>query len=122
MKSILLIYDERERSREALFVATYYASRYACPLLLVTIQGSEPANQESLEIAQEYLRYFNVEAELIELEEEELGEQLPALIEEHEISTVMMGGYESRGLLGRLFASQVDRVLEIVDIPVMVFR
>ena len=122
VKSILLIYDERERSREALFVATYYASRYACPLLLVNIQGSEPTNQESLEIAQEYLRYFNVEAELIELEEDELGEQLPGLIEGHEISTVMMGGYESRGLLGRLFASQVDRVLEIVDIPVMVFR
>ena len=120
--NILLIYDERERSKDAFFVAAYYATRYGCPLVLVNIHKTDPANQDSLVFAQEYLRSVQVEAKLIELDEEELAEQLPTLIEEHQISTVMMGGYESRGLLGRLIASNVDRVLEIVDIPVMVFR
>lgn len=122
VSNILLIYDERERSREALFVAAYYATRYGCPLVLVNIHKTEPANQDSLAFAQEYLFSVQVEARLIELDEQELAAQLPTLIEEHQISTVMMGGYESRGLLGRLLASNVDRVLEIVDIPVMVFR
>lgn len=122
VSNILLIYDERERSREAFFVAAYYAARYGCPLVLVNIHKTDPANQESLAFAQEYLFSVQVGAKLIELDEEEIAEQLPTLIEEHQISTVMMGGYESRGLLGRLLASNVDRVLETVDIPVMVFR
>lgn len=122
VSNILLIYDERERSREAFFVAAYYAARYGCPLVLVNIHKTDPANQESLAFAQEYLFSVQVGAKLIELDEEEIAEQLPTLIEEHQISTVMMGGYESRGLLGRLLASNVDRVLETVDVPVMVFR
>ena len=122
VSNILLIYDERERSREAFFVAAYYAARYGCPLVLVNIHKTDPANQESLAFAQEYLFSVQVEAKMIELDEGELVEQLPTLIEEHQISTVMMGGYESRGLLGRLLASNVDRVLETVDVPVMVFR
>lgn len=122
VSNILLIYDERERSREALFVAAYYAARYGCPLVLVNIHKTDPANQDSLAFAQEYLFSVQVEAKLIELDEVELTEQLPTLIEEHQISTVMMGGYESRGLLGRLLASNVDRVLETVNVPVMVFR
>ena len=122
VSNILLIYDERERSREAFFVAAYYAARYGCPLVLVNIHKTDPANQDSLAFAQEYLFSVQVEAKMIELDEGELVEQLPTLIEEHQISTVMMGGYESRGLLGRLLASNVDRVLETVDIPVMVFR
>lgn len=122
VSNILLIYDERERSREAFFVAAYYAARYGCPLVLVNIHKTDPANQDSLAFAQEYLFSVQVEAKMIELDEQELAERLPTLIEEHQISTVMMGGYESRGLLGRLLASNVDRVLETVNVPVMVFR
>ena len=47
-------------------------------------------------------------------------EKLPEWIQEHDISTVMMRGYESSGLIGRLFASHVDRVLETVNIPVLI--
>ena len=119
---ILLIYDEHEKSREAFYVAVYYAARYDCALWLVNIQKSSQANQESFEFAQDYMRDVNVRAEIIEVNEEELMANLPKWIEEHNISTLMMGGYESSGLLGRLFVSQVDRVLEQAEVPVLVFQ
>lgn len=122
VRNILLIYDEHDKSREAFFVAAYYATRYGCQLHLVHILKTDPTNQESLEFAREYLKAVNVDAELIEVSEGGLLTQLPLWIDEWSISTIMMGGYEIGGLLSRLFASQADKILESVAIPVLVFQ
>lgn len=117
---ILLLYDEQEKSKEAFFIAAYYAARYQCRLLLVNIEKSTGSNQENLQFARDYLSEVNVEATIIHISEDDVIEKLPEWIQEFEISTVMMRGYESSGLIGRLFASHVDRVLEAVSIPVLI--
>ena len=117
---ILLLYDEQEKSKEAFFIAAYYAARYQCRLLLVNIEKSAGSNQENLQFARDYLSEVNVEATIIHISEDDVIEKLPEWIQEFEISTVMMRGYESSGLIGRLFASHVDRVLEAVSIPVLI--
>lgn len=117
---ILLLYDEQEKSKEAFFIAAYYAARYQCSLLLINIEKSAGSNQENLQFARDYLSEVNVEATIIHISESDVIEKLPEWIQEYEISTVMMRGYESSGLIGRLFASHVDRVLEAVSIPVLI--
>lgn len=117
---ILLLYDEQEKSKEAFFIAAYYAARYQCSLLLINIEKSAGSNQENLQFARDYLSEVNVEATIIHISEDDVIEKLPEWIQEFEISTVMMRGYESSGLIGRLFASHVDRVLEAVSIPVLI--
>lgn len=117
---ILLLYDEQEKSKEAFFIAAYYAARYQCSLLLINIEKSADSNQENLQFARDYLSEVNVEATIIHISEDEVIERLPDWIQDFEISTVMMRGYESSGLIGRLFASHVDRVLEAVSIPVLI--
>lgn len=117
---ILLLYDEQEKSREAFFIATYYAARYRTSLMLINIEKSARKSQESLQFARDYLAAVNVEATIENVSEDDVIEKLPEWIQEHDISTVMMRGYESSGLIGRLFASHVDRVLETVNIPVLI--
>lgn len=120
VSSILLIYDESEKSREAFFIAAYYAARYDCELHIVLFENSEKANDEAAGFIKGYLSALNLEYHQIDLTREELLIQLPALVEERSISTVMMGGYKSTGILGRIFSSIVDHVLEVCRIPVLV--
>lgn len=120
VSSILLIYDESEKSREAFFIAAYYAARYDCELHIVLFENSEKANDEAAGFIKGYLSALNLEYHQIDLTREELLIQLSALVEERSISTVMMGGYKSTGILGRIFSSIVDHVLEVCRIPVLV--
>jgi len=50
----------------------------------------------------------------------ELAENLTPFIEENSISTVMLGGYSTTGLLERIFSSTIDHVLELSPVPVLV--
>lgn len=121
VERILLVFDDRDQSREAFYVAAYYAARYGCSLHILQLTKDEATKQARLNFLQKYLQMIGVAAQIETLPEGELANQLASRIEEFGITTVMMAGYESKGLMGRLFASPVDRVLETVDVPVLVF-
>jgi nucleotide-binding universal stress UspA family protein len=121
VERILLVFDDRDKSREAFYVAAYYAARYGCGLHILQLTKDEATKQARLNFLQKYLQMIGVAAQIETLPEGELANQLASRIEEFGITTVMMAGYESKGLMGRLFASPVDRVLETVDVPVLVF-
>ena len=120
VSKILLLYDERERSREALFIAAYYAARYGCSLSIAIPSKEGSSSLKSMDFAQEYLSALGVQFESSFLDQEAIEQELHDLISEKQFSTVIMGGYESGGLLDRIFASNVDKVLEISDVPVLV--
>ena len=120
VSNILLLYDEREKSREALFISAYYAARYGCSLSIGIPSKEGSASVKSMDFAHEYLSALGVQFESWFLDQEKIEQELPVLIEQKQFSTVIMGGYESGGLLDRIFASNVDKVLEIADVPVLV--
>lgn len=120
VSNILLLYDEREKSREALFISAYYAARYGCSLSIGIPSKEGSASVKSMDFAHEYLSALGVQFESCFLDQEKIEQELPVLIEQKQFSTVIMGGYESGGLLDRIFASNVDKVLEIADVPVLV--
>ena len=120
VSNILLLYDEREKSREALFISAYYAARYGCSLSIGIPSKEGSASVKSMDFAHEYVSALGVQFESCFLDQEKIEQELPVLIEQKQFSTVIMGGYESGGLLDRIFASNVDKVLEIADVPVLV--
>lgn len=117
---ILLIYDDSEKAREALYIAAYYAARYGCGLHILMPEKDSKSNEEAIDFAQEYLKSLNLDYQTVLLSHNELSENLTPFIEENSISTVMLGGYSTTGLLERIFSSTIDHVLELSPVPVLV--
>ena len=117
---ILLIYDDSEKAREALYIAAYYGARYGCGLHILMPDKDSKSNEEAIDFAQEYLKSLNLDYQTVLLSHNELAENLTTFIEENSISTVMLGGYSTTGLLERIFSSTIDHVLELSPVPVLV--
>ncbi len=117
---ILLIYDDSEKAREALYIAAYYGARYGCGLHILMPEKDGKSNEEAIDFAQEYLKSLNLDYRTVLLSHNELAENLTTFIEENSISTVMLGGYSTTGLLERIFSSTIDHVLELSPVPVLV--
>ena len=117
---VLLIYDEGEKGREALYIAAYYAARYGCGLFIMMPEKDSKSSEGAFNFAVDYLAAVNLDFEVVPQSSNLLSERLESLILENSISTVMVGGYRSSGLIGRIFSSAVDRVLELSSVPVLV--
>lgn len=117
---VLLIYDEGEKGREALYIAAYYAARYGCGLFIMMPEKDSKSSEGAFNFAVDYLAAVNLDFEVVPQSSNLLSESLESLILENSISTVMLGGYRSSGLIGRIFSSAVDRVLELSSVPVLV--
>ncbi|MDY0126317.1 MAG: universal stress protein, partial [Anaerolineaceae bacterium] len=117
---ILLIYDDSEKSREALYIASYYGARYGCGLHILMPDNDSKSNEEAIDFAKEYLKSLDLDYQTVLLSHNELAENLTPFIEENSISTVMLGGYSTTGLLERIFSSTIDHVLELSPVPVLV--
>ncbi len=117
---ILLIFDEGQKGREAFYIAAYYAARYGCGLFIVMPEKDGKSSETALSFAGDYLSEVDLDFQAVSISSIQLDEGLVNLIEENSISTVMMGGYRSTGLLGRIFSSNIDRVLELSPVPVLV--
>ncbi|NLG41242.1 MAG: hypothetical protein GX544_06020 [Chloroflexi bacterium] len=117
---VLLIYDEGEKGREALYIAAYYAARYGCGLFIMMPEKDSKSSEDAFNFAVDYLAAVNLDFQVVPQSSNLLSERLESLILENSISTVMVGGYRSSGLIGRIFSSAVDRVLELSSVPVLV--
>jgi len=117
---ILLIYDDSEKGREALYIAAYYGARYGCGLHIVMPEKDGKSSEEAIDFAQTYLKSLSLDYQTVMFSPDDLAENLSNFIEENSISTVMLGGYSTTGLLGRIFSSTVDHVLELSPVPVLV--
>ena len=113
VSQILLVLDEGEKSREAFYIAAYYTARYQCKLYLAKANDEVEEIDALHDFAVDYLNSLSLPFEEINMPGAQLMENLPELIETYQISTVMIGGYKSGGILGRLFSSGVDKILEL---------
>lgn len=120
VSSILLPFDGGQRSKEALFIAAYYAARYGSQLnLLMVTRGSEK-DEVNRYYAQTYLEKLGVKAEFCQGDAESFTKDVVSLAETLRVSTLILGGYENTSILDRVFSQSIDEILSQVTIPVMI--
>lgn len=120
VSSILLPFDGSQRSKEALFVAAYYAARYSCQLNLLTMTKGSDADEINRYYVHTYLQRLGVVAEYHQGSSEKFSVDVINLAETLEVSTLILGGYENSSILDRVFSQSIDEILAKVKVPVMI--
>ena len=120
VSSILLPFDGGLRSKEALYIAAYYAARYVCQLHLLLVMKGLDQDVVNRYYAQTYLERLGVKAEFHQGSSESLTADVVSLTETLSVSTVILGGYENTSILDRVFGQSIDEILSQVAVPVMI--
>jgi nucleotide-binding universal stress UspA family protein len=120
VSSILLPFDGGQRSKEALYVAAYYAARYGSLLHLLLVMKGSDIDEVNRYYAQTYLERLGVEAQYHKGSSESYTVDVAGLAESLEVSTLILGGYENTSILDRVFSQSIDGILAQVTIPVMI--
>ncbi len=121
MDRVLLSYDGSPKANEALFIATYLASRWSTPLIVVTVIERGRATMETLEHAQGYLERRGVQATFVK-ESGPVAETILETAQVHESNLIIMGGYGFSPVLEVVVGSSVDQVLRESRQPMLICR
>ncbi|MGZ9222250.1 MAG: universal stress protein [Anaerolineales bacterium] len=118
--SAVLAYGGGLRADEALFVATYLASRWDVKLTVITVDRDRSGDDLLQNKAREYLESHDVhDVDYVK----SAGDPARSIILSRELcdcDLIIMGGYESGLLREILFGSTVDRVLASVKSSVLI--
>lgn len=117
----LLAYDGSERSKEALFVATYLAEMWKTELIVFTALDSTKVKVDTQDYVRRYLDIHEVEAEYI-LSEQGAMDHLKKTADEHNADLVLMGTHGGTVLRQVLIGSALDTMLRESSIPVFICR
>lgn len=117
----LLAYDGSPKGREALFIATYLASRWNLALTVLTVLEDERATPETLEDARQYLETHGVSA-VYETRSGDVGAAILEVAEARQSEVIVMGGYGFSPVLELMLGSSVDRVLNEAQMPILICR
>jgi nucleotide-binding universal stress UspA family protein len=116
--TILLAFDGRPKSMEALFVAAYLACVWDQRLVILTVQQPGRAAQPDLEAARHYLQDNGAAAEFLQRP----GKPAAAILEhaaEAAADLILMGSYGHGPLVETFLGSTVDDVLRGARVPVL---
>jgi nucleotide-binding universal stress UspA family protein len=117
----LLAYDGSPKAEEALFVATYLASRWNLDLAVLTVGDNGSVVPETLSWAQEYLESHGIQATYTYTN----GSVSAAILrtaEEQNSNLIIMGGYGHTPVIEVVLGSAVDHVLRASRQPTLVCR
>lgn len=117
----LVSYDGGAKSKEALFVAAYLASRWNIPLTVLSVEESGIDAEDTLEEADEYLHTRSVRAALI-LRAAPVADAILRTAGETGSQLLILGGYGSHPVLEAVLGSQVDAVLRRSRLPMLICR
>ena len=119
-KRALLAYDGSDRSKEALFVATYIAEAWKTELTIFTATDNKLSADEQDHVKR-YLEIHEVEAEYI-LSEHGAMDHLKKTVEEREIDLVLMGSHGGSVLQQVFVGSALDYMLRESNAPIFICR
>lgn len=118
----VLAYGGGPRADEALFVATYLASRWGMKLTVATADRGRPGDAQLVERARGYLTEHCVDHAEYLFEQGDPAKLILRAAKSTDCDLIIMGGYESRLLRELYLGSTVDRVLWSTDRPVLICR
>ena len=117
----LLAYDGTDRSKEALFVATYFAEMWKTELLVFTALDGKKVTAAMQEYVKRYLDIHEVDAEYI-ISERGAMDQLKQTVEERGVELVLMGSHGGSVLEQVFVGSALDYMLRESKIPTFICR
>jgi nucleotide-binding universal stress UspA family protein len=120
IKRALLAYDGSERSKEALFVATYFAEMWKTELLVFTAVDAK-LTSDVQDHVRRYLEFHEVEAEYIVSEQSAL-DTLKRTAEERNVDVVLMGSHGGSMLQQVFVGSTLDHMLRESKVPTIICR
>jgi nucleotide-binding universal stress UspA family protein len=120
LRRALLVYDGSPKAKEALYVATYLASRRNVSLVMfATREGEQKAMRKTVAVVRRHLRKHGVHAELLEA-----TGPIAAAIRDGAMNAqcdlILIGGYSQHPLLA--LRNALDELLLVTRTPVMVCR
>lgn len=120
-KRALLAYDGTNRSKEALFVATYFAEVWKTELVVFTALDGTKVRADTQEYARRYLELHEVDAEYL-LSEHGAMDFLKQTAEESQVDLLFMGSHGGSVLNQVLVGSALDNMLRESPLPIFVCR
>ncbi|HMN58950.1 MAG TPA: universal stress protein [Anaerolinea sp.] len=122
IRCAVLAYGGGPRADEALFVATYLASRWGLKLTVATADRGRPGDARLIERARQYLTEHCVENVDYLFEQGDPAKLILQAAKSADCDLIIMGGYESRLIRELYMGSTVDRVLWSTDRAVLICR
>lgn len=120
-KRALLAYDGTDRSKEALFVATYLSEVWKTGLVVFTALDGTKVRADAQDYARRYLELHEVEAEYI-VSEHGAMDFLKQTAEERQVDLVFMGSHGGT-LFNQVFVgSALDYMLRESKVPIFICR
>jgi nucleotide-binding universal stress UspA family protein len=118
---VLLAYGGGRKADEALYMATYLASRRQIHLTVVTVKRKGVNEQALSDRAREYLSTHNITGvDYLSLSEGSPADQIVQSCVETASDLLLMGGYEGGYFRELILGSTVDRVLRKTNCSVMI--
>ncbi len=114
----LLAYDGSPKAQEALYLATYLASRWQIPLAVLAVLDG-PVTEKTLSQAQTYLQQYGVTATFI-TRPGPVAEAIMTTAEDQNSNLIIMGGYGYNLVLELMLGSAIDEVLRASRRPVLI--
>ena len=125
LQHALLAYDGSPKSEEALFVATYLASRWQIQLIVATISsgsnGKLEAAERILSRARTYLSLAGVSADYL-VQVGPTADTLLAMAEKEGADFMIMGGFGRSSMRSLVLGSTLNRVLLVYKQPILICR
>ena len=117
----LLSYDGSPKADEALFVATYLASRWPISLTVVTVE-TEYTSPAALDKARTYLEGQGLLDVNYVLCQPPIADAVLATAVENDIDYLIMGGFGYRPMMHLMLGSTVDEILRRFKRPILICR
>ncbi|HEU0295891.1 MAG TPA: universal stress protein [Anaerolineales bacterium] len=117
----LLAYDGSDRSKEALFVATYLAEMWKTQLIILTALDGTKVKADTQDYVRRYLDIHEVQAEYM-ISEQGVMDHLKKTVAEQQVDLVLMGSHGGTVLQQVLIGSALDYMLRESKVPTFICR
>ncbi len=121
LERLLVAYNGNPRSREALYAAAYFASRWEVPLFVLTVAEPGKIKPKIINHARYYLRSRRIPATFIQ-KKGRIAEVILETRTEQECNFIFMGGYSKPPVIDVVLGSPLDQVLRESPAPVLICR
>ena len=120
LNDLLLLYDGSLKSKEGLFISAYFAAAFGSRLSILSMNTPGIKLDKQVNEGKRYLDKHNIAYRYFAEEGKNLAERVNSLVSELNISMVICGGYNGTGLLDRIIGTDVDEILNRVNVPVLI--